>query len=442
VAIVRPGPIHGGMVHPYLRRRNGEEPISYAHPSLDEILKRTLGVPLFQEQVMQIAIAGAGYSGGDADQLRRDMAAWRKDGRLLRHRERLLAGFARNGIALEFGEALFEQIKGFGEYGFPESHAASFALLVYASAWQKTHFPAYFAVALLNSQPMGFYSPHSILRDVQAHGVSVRDVDVRISDWDHRVEGPVAAREVRLGFRLVKQLSHRMVNRLMFERAQRNFSDLEDFRLRVQPSREEFAVLAESGALESLKADRRQALWAARQPALGPLFEGGSMLQNKGAADAQLPAASRGTRLRFDYDTKGLCLTDHPMLHLRKWLGARRVITANTLCCHRRGERIAVAGLVLCRQKPYTASGVLFITLEDETGPINLIVRQEVQARYGMMLNRASLLFARGRLERTEANARKQQEADWVPVIHLLAEEFEQLDHGRRELGQFSRNFH
>lgn len=440
VAIVRPGPIHGGMVHPYLRRRNGEEPVIYAHPSLEVILNRTLGVPLFQEQVMQIAITGAGYSGGEADQLRRDMAAWRKNGRLLRHRQRLLDGFAKNGIAREFGEALFEQIKGFGEYGFPESHAASFALLVYASAWQKTHFPAYFAVALLNSQPMGFYSPHSILRDAQAHGVTVHDVDVCVSDWDHLVDGPVDRRGIRLGFRLVKQLSHRMVERLMSERGDRNFSDLEDFRLRVHPSRDEFAMLAESGALESLKAGRRQALWAARQPELGPLFERGTSLK-KDEPEVQLPAVKRSARLRFDYDTKGLCLNDHPMQHLRKWLNSRRVVTANALARYRRGERIAVAGLVLCRQQPLTASGVLFVTLEDETGPINLIVRQEVQARYGMMLHRASLLLARGRLERTEANT-KQQGADWVPVIHLLAEEFEQLDRGGRELERFSRNFH
>lgn len=438
VAIVRPGPIHGGMVHPYLRRRNAEEAVTYAHPSLTGILERTLGVPLFQEQVMQIAITGAGYSGGEADQLRRDMAAWRKNGRLLRHRERLLEGFAKNGIALAFGEALFEQIKGFGEYGFPESHAASFALLVYASAWQKTHFPAHFAVALLNAQPMGFYSPHSIIRDVQAHGVTVQDVDIACSEWDHTVEGPPAKRCIRLGFRLVKRLSTRLVERLLKERNRRYFSDLEDFRIRVCPARDEFEALAEAGALESLLKGRRNALWAIRRPDLGPLFRLPGTHQRNQPPEVELPRISRGAHLRFDYDSKGLCLNDHPMLHLRNWLKTRHIVTANALPQYRRGARLAVAGLVLCRQQPMTASGVLFITLEDETGVINLIVRERIQARYGLMLRQASLLCARGRLERTESNSTP----DSVPVIHLLAEEFERLDRGNRELDRFSRDFH
>lgn len=444
VAIVRPGPIHGGMVHPYLRRRNGEEPISYAHPKLRKILERTLGVPLFQEQVMQIAIVGAGYSGGEADQLRRDMAAWRKNGRLLRHRERLLEGFAKNGIARKFGEALFEQIKGFGEYGFPESHAASFALLVYASAWQKTHHLAHFAVALLNSQPMGFYSPHSILRDAQAHGVKVHDVDVLVSDWAHKLQGPLCAREIRLGFRLVKQLSFATIERLMQQRSIRNFSDLEDFRLRVCPSRDEYGGLAESGAFERLLPGRRNALWATRRPEPGPLFQHLKSNPGKQEAEVELPAMGRSTHLRFDYDTKGVCLTDHPLLHLRKWLRSKRVVTANALPHCARGERVTVAGLVLCRQRPLTASGVMFVTLEDETGVMNLIVQRSEQARYGLMLERASLLLVRGRLERTESRqaTATQREADWVPVIHLLADEFEQLDRGNRELERFSRNFH
>ncbi|HEY5960102.1 MAG TPA: error-prone DNA polymerase [Polyangiaceae bacterium] len=435
VAIVRPGPIHGGMVHPYLRRRNGEESIAYAHPSLANILERTLGVPLFQEQVMQIAIAGAGYSGGEADQLRRDMAAWRKNGRLLRHRERLLDGFSKNGISSAFGEALFEQIKGFGEYGFPESHAASFALLVYASAWQKTHYPAHFAVALLNAQPMGFYSPHSIIRDAQAHGVAVRDVDVSYSHWDHTLEGPNSKRVIRLGFRIVKQVSQHMVERLVSERARRGFSELEDFRLRVTPAKNELEALAEAGALDSLQPGRRNALWAARRPDAGQLF---ASIASKRNPNVRLPEVSRGAMLRFDYDTKGLCLNDHPLLHLRRWLTARRVVTANQLPQYRRGERLAVAGLVLCRQQPMTASGILFVTLEDETGVINLIVREQVQARYGLMLRQASLLYARGRLERTDVDTTPGA----VPVIHLLAEEFERLDRGGRALSNFSRDFH
>jgi error-prone DNA polymerase len=444
VAIVRPGPIHGGMVHPYLRRRNGEEKVSYAHPCLTEILQRTLGVPLFQEQVMQIAIVGAGYSGGEADQLRRDMAAWRKNGRLLRHRERLIQGFARNGISLEFATALFEQIKGFGEYGFPESHAASFALLVYASAWQKTHHPAHFAVALLNSQPMGFYSPHSILRDAQAHGVKIRDIDVVFSTWDHRLEGSPTTRSIRLGFRLVKRLSFRLIERLVKERELSNFSDLEDFRLRVCPARDEFEALAEAGALESLLPGRRNALWAVRRPSSGPLFERAECGHSVNEADVNLPAMSREASLHFDYDTKGFCLNDHPMRHLRNWLETRHVVTASALPQYRRGDRIAVAGLVLCRQQPMTASGVLFITIEDETGIINLIVREKALARYGAILRQSSLLYATGRLERTETpkSTTSNSAGDVVPVIHLLAENFEQLDRRKTNLRRLSRDFH
>lgn len=450
VAIVRPGPIHGGMVHPYLRRRDGREAVSYAHPALADILKRTLGVPLFQEQVMQIAIAGAGYTGGEADQLRRDMAAWRKDGRLLRHRERLLQGFARNGIAEQFGIALFEQIKGFGEYGFPESHAASFALLVYASAWIKTHYPAHFVAALLNSQPMGFYSPHSLVRDAIAHGVTVLDIDVSYSDWDVTLEGPANHRQVRLGFRLMKGMNHALVTQLLEERAYRPFRDLEDFRLRLCPPKDALAVLAESGAFASLRVSRRTALWDARRPASLPLLAQ-AFPPNLATAPAakrpfepseQLPALGPETSLRFDYATKGLSLDAHPLQFLRQALRARGVITADQLPRLRRGQPVRVAGLVLCRQQPMTASGILFITLEDETGVINLIVRPEAQIRSGAMLRQASLLLAWGKLERTYPT-----EPETVPVIHVLPEGFERLDDPSNpsdhwELSGFSRDFH
>lgn len=435
VAIVRPGPIHGGMVHPYLRRRDGREPVSYAHPALADILKRTLGVPLFQEQVMQIAIVGAGYTGGEADQLRRDMAAWRKDGRLLAHRERLLRGFAKNDIALNFGEALFEQIKGFGEYGFPESHAASFALLVYASAWIKTHYPAHFVVALINSQPMGFYSPHSLIRDAIAHHVVVRDVDVACSQWDLTLEGPAHAREVRLGFRLVKGLNRTWIDKLLEERRYRAFSDLEDFRLRLCPAKDQLAILAESGAFQSLGLTRRDALWAARRPPTMPLFVAAENQQN--GYRVNLPKLGPKGTLRFDFATKGLSLDSHPLDHLRKQLCTRGVVTAKQLPRYHRGQALCVAGLVMCRQKPMTASGVLFLTLEDETGVINLIVRPEIEANYSMVLRQASLLLAWGKLERTYP----QHKGD-VPVIHLLPTRFERLDHGSNELSGMSRDFH
>ncbi|HYO95333.1 MAG TPA: error-prone DNA polymerase, partial [Polyangiaceae bacterium] len=283
VAIVRPGPIQGGMVHPYLRRRNSQESVAAPHPELVPIVERTLGVPLFQEQVMQIAIVGAGYSGGEADQLRRDMAAWRRNGKLMRHRDRLLEGFARKGISRAFGEALFEQIKGFGDYGFPESHAASFALLVYASAWQKAHYPAHFACALLNAQPMGFYSPATILADARRHGVEVRDVDIVASGWDTRLEpagertgiassAPGASRAIRLGFRSVKGISEATGLRIEAARAEWRFSSIEDVRRRAELRRDELEALAEAGAFEALIPGRRQALWASRAPRLTGLF--------------------------------------------------------------------------------------------------------------------------------------------------------------------------
>ena len=343
VAIMRPGPIHGGMVHPYLRRRDGREQVSYAHPALAEILKRTLGVPLFQEQVMQVAIVGAGYTGGEADQLRRDMAAWHKDSRLLLHRERLLAGFRRNGISDKFSESLFEQIKGFGEYGFPESHAASFALLVYASAWFKTHFArAHFVAALLNSQPMGFYSPHSLVRDAIAHHVVVRDIDVSFSHWDVTLEGPTNAREVRLGFRLVKGLDRSLIEQLEEERAYRPFTDLEDFRLRLCPAKDKLAILAETGAFRSLGVTRRAALWAARRPAVTPLFVAAEHQQNGYAV--KLPKLSSTSLMHFDFATKGLSLNSHPLEHLRKHLEKQGVTIASQLPRFHKGQKLKVAG--------------------------------------------------------------------------------------------------
>lgn len=433
VAIVRPGPIHGGMVHPYLRRRDGREAIRYAHESLRPILERTLGVPLFQEQVMQIAILGAGYSGGEADQLRRDMAAWRKNGRLLRHRERLLLGFSRNGIDARFGEALFEQIKGFGEYGFPESHAASFALLVYASAFLKVHYAAHFVTAILNAQPMGFYSPHSLVRDAVAHGVTVCDVDVSFSQWDVILEGERGRRRVRLGFRLVRGLGRAFVQRLVEERALRPFADLEDFRLRLCPPKDTLSTLAASGAFESLGISRRAALWSARRSPQSPLF---AKLEARGDGwSARLPPLGDEGALRFDYATKGLCLGSHPLEYARERLKKRGVVTAAQLPFCRAGQEIQVAGLVLCRQRPMTAHGVLFVTLEDETGVINLMVRPDAQQEAGRLLDVATVLLARGRLERTEPGGAS------VPVIHLMATYFERLDRGQVELQGHSRDF-
>jgi error-prone DNA polymerase len=441
VAIVRPGPIQGGMVHPYLRRRNGEEAVKMPHPDLAPILERTLGVPLFQEQVMQIAIVGAGYSGGEADQLRRDMAAWRKTGRLLRHRERLLRGFARKGISAEFGAALFEQIKGFGEYGFPESHAASFALLVYASAWLKVHAPAHFSCALLNSQPLGFYSPSSIVRDAQRHGVQVRDVCVERSAWDSTLEpvnaalpasaGARSELALRLGLRLVKGLGGVSTERIEAVRRESKLGGLADLVRRAELKRDATEALAEAGALEAMLPGRRQALWQARAPRLFGLFEG-LELDEPGVQLAPLDARER---LVLDYERKGLSIDDHPMNHLRGTLERRGVVRASELDRVRSGSWVTVAGMVLCRQQPMTASGVTFITLEDESGTVNLIVERSVFARFSLEARHAQILLARGPVER-----QKHPQAE-VAVVHVLARRLERVDVPVTRLRHVSRDF-
>lgn len=445
VAIVRPGPIQGGMVHPYLRRRNREEKVSTPHRDLWPILERTLGVPLFQEQVMQISIVGAGYSGGEADQLRRDMAAWKKTGKLMRHRQRLLDGFAAKGISREFGEALFEQIKGFGDYGFPESHASSFALLVYASSWQKAHFPAHFACAVINSQPMGFYSPSTLVRDAQKHGVEVRDVSVFHSDWDCTLEPPSekskiqssypgAQRALRLGLRLVKGVGEPLAERIERERRRRAFDSLEDFMRRAAPKKDEVEALADAGALEALVGGRRQALWQVRAPRMAGLFGRTSFEE----PSVELPGLRAAEQLLLDYGTKGLCVNDHPMRHLRKSLLARRVVLARELVTLKKGVRLNVAGLVLSRQQPGTASGVVFVTLEDETGFVNLILYRHVFERFHWAARHSTLLLASGVLERES----KQLAPDQTPVIHVLVDSLERLDTPGQGLASMSRDFH
>ncbi len=438
VAIVRPGPIQGGMVHPYLRRRNGEEPVTLPHPDLGPILERTLGVPLFQEQVMQIAIEGAGYSGGEADQLRRDMAAWKKTGKLMRHRQRLLDGFADKGISQEFGEALFEQIKGFGEYGFPESHAASFALLVYASAWQKAHYPAAFACSLLNAQPMGFYSPSSLIQDAQRHGVEVRDVSIADSFRDSTLEDGA----LRLGFRLIKGFGEAAARRIEAARAEQAFSSIDDLLRRARLRKDEIEALAEAGALEPLVRGRRYALWKARAPRTGGLFDKLDVREPQ----VTLPGLRPAEQLLLDYGRKGLSVDDHPMRHLRARLDKQRVLTAEQLMQAKKGERVTVAGLVTCRQQPGTASGVVFITLEDETGNANLIVYQRVFEQFHLIARHAVLLLAHGEVERqvapgvpTRAEPADQSESD-IPVVHLIVRDLQRLDGSR--LANASRDFH
>ena len=438
VAIVRPGPIQGGMVHPYLRRRAGEEEATCPHPSLAPILERTLGVPLFQEQVMQIAITGAGYTAGEADQLRRDMAAWRRNGRLLRHRERLLAGFAARGIARVFGEALFEQIKGFGEYGFPESHAASFALLVYLSSWQKAHFPAHFACALLNSQPMGFYSASTLVNDAKRHGVEVRDVDVTKSDWDSTLEARPGetdrsrARALRLGLRQVQGVREESARRIMVERP---FADLDDCLRRSRMHQGEIDALAEAGAFESLVPGRRQALFTAHAPRVRGLFERTSFAEPR----VELPPLGAAEQLLFDYRRKKLSVGDHPMNHVRAALAQRGVISAAELMSTPNGTAVSVAGVVITRQQPGTAKGVVFITLEDETGFANLILFRHVFESELWVALHATLMLAHGEVERAPRPSGAE-----LDVVHLKVRKLERLDQigvPGRDIPHLSRDF-
>ncbi len=449
VAIVRPGPIQGGMVHPYLKRRNGEAKVEVPHPDLWPILERTLGVPLFQEQVMQLSIVGAGYSGGQADQLRRDMAAWKKSGRLLRHRQRLLDGFASKGIPQAFGEALFEQIKGFGDYGFPESHAASFALLVYLSSWQKAHFPAHFTCALINSQPMGFYSPSSLVRDAQAHGVEVRPVSVVRSNYDCSLEPPtercrikspypMAARALRLGLRLVKGLGKGSALDIEAARAQSPFASLDDLIRRSSLRKDEVEALAEAGALEELVPGRRQALWSARAPRGVGLF---ANVDNQ-EEPVQLPALRASEQLVLDYGRVGLSVDDHPMCHLRAELEGCRVVTAAALADMPHGTMVRVAGLVLSRQRPGTASGVVFVTLEDETGSMNLVLFPKIFERYSLEARHATLMLVDGKVERQVTQPKSGDVGRATPVIHVIVKHIQRLDVGDSEVKHRSRDFH
>ncbi len=477
VAIIRPGPIQGGMVHPYLRRRNGEEAVEYPHPSLEPILARTLGVPLFQEQVMKLAIVGAGYSAGEADQLRRDMAAWRKTGKLERHRGRLLEGFAQRGIPREFGERLYEQIKGFGEYGFPESHAASFAILVYASAWLKTHHPAFFACALINSLPMGFYAPAQIVSDAQKHGVAARPVDVNHSEWDctleedapasgragdvdepgraayagrgpaPRVEGagagddsgpsarvakarppaaPGRAFALRLGLRLVKGLREETGRAIAEERRARGpFADVSDVVRRCGLDRKQKSALARGGAFDSLAVHRRAAVWAAmqKQPPLlraVPDDDAGALLSPPPSAELLL----------LDYDTVGLSLDDHPMLHVRPLL-PRGTLSSRDVAGTPAGTRVHVCGLVIGRQRPGTADGTCFVTLEDEHGMVNVIVWGRDFDRWRRTVVTSTFLMVDGVVERQGI------------VIHVIAKGVKEVRPTRQPSLPFSsRDFH
>lgn len=429
VAIVRPGPIQGDMVHPYLRRRNGEEEVSYPSPALKKVLERTLGVPLFQEQVMEIAIVAAGYSAGEADQLRRSMAAWKRKGGLEPHRDKLTQGMLERGYTKEFAEGLFEQIKGFGDYGFPESHAASFALLTYASSWLKCHEPAAFACALINSWPMGFYSPDQILQDARRHGIETWPVDVRYSDWDCTLEHDRKGEYgIRLGLRMIRGFREDDAHRLVATRQRQGFTSVEELALRSQLNRRAMELLADAGALRGLAGHRHQARWAVagvQEPL--PLFTEAPAQAEQGVA---LPLPSVGENLMADYALVGTTMGPHPLRLLRSQLKARGCRSSKQLKQMNDNTHVKVAGLVTGRQRPGTASGVTFVTLEDEHGMINVVVWRTLAERQRKELVHSQLLQVQGTLEHKEG------------VRHLIAGKLTDLTPMLQGLDTRSRDFH
>ncbi len=419
VAIVRPGPIQGDMVHPYLRRRDGIEAVVYPSEELRQVLGKTLGIPLFQEQAMKIAIVGAGFSPAEADQLRRALATFRRMGDIHQFEERFIAGMTDRGYGQDFAERCFRQIEGFADYGFPESHAASFALLVYVSSWLKRHYPASFACALLNSQPMGFYAPAQIVRDAREHDVRVLPPDINESAWDCTLEpvrptgrNPEAA-ALRLGLRQIKRFAEADANRLVAARDNDGgrFTDVAAL-ARSGIGRSALETLARADAFRSIGLDRRQALWAVRgiddAPAL-PLLD-----QIESAPDdapAVLPAMALGEHVADDYRTLRLSLKAHPLALLRAGLADDGYVPCSTLVTARSGAPVAVAGLVITRQRPGSAKGVLFVTLEDETGVANLVVWSSVYERFHRAALGAGLMGVRGSLQREGQ------------VIHVVAEQ-------------------
>jgi error-prone DNA polymerase len=398
VAIVRPGPIQGQMVHPYLRRRNGEEGVDYPGPEVEHVLSRTLGVPIFQEQVMQLAVEAAGFTPGEADRLRRAMAAWKRHGGLGPFEAKLKGGLRARGYSEEFGERIFRQILGFGEYGFPESHAASFALLVYVSAWLKHHEPAAFCCALLNSQPMGFYAPAQLLRDARGHGVAVRPAGVNESAAESTLEdGEGGAAALRIGLDQVRGLSREAAERIVAARAAGVFRRVGELARRAGLGRRELAALAAAGSLAGIAGHRHRAGWAALgvEPAL-PLVppaerEEGTPL---------LPAPTEGEDIVADYRALGFTLGRHPVALLRPRLTADGWLAAAEVAALPDGAPVATGGIVVTRQRPGSAGGVIFVTLEDETGYVNLVVWSRIADAHRKVMLGARLLGVRGRLQR------------------------------------------
>ena len=429
VAIVRPGPIQGGMVHPYLNRRQGREPVSYPSEALREALGRTLGVPIFQEQVMQVAILAAGFTPGEADQLRRSMAAWKRKGGLDKYYDKLVNGMTERGYEKAFAEQIYQQIHGFSEYGFPESHSASFALLVYASSWIKCHFPAEFLAALLNSQPLGFYSASQLTQDAKRHGVKVRPVDVVYSDWDCTLEGLPHPPAVRLGLRQVSGLNQAAVDRIVAARSEVPFENAEDLARRAGLDQPEMKFLAAADALKSLSGHRRQQVWDAAALRSTPKLLRDAPVNED---DLELPAAPEGEEIMWDYTSTGMTLRRHPLALLRAQLKKRGFKTAEELAAFPNGRIAHMCGIVTLRQQPETAKGTIFVSLEDETGVVQVICWKRIREHQRAPLLQSRLMGVHGTWQR---------EGD---AMNLIAGRLEDLTPllGRLAESTTSRNFH
>ena len=405
VAIVRPGPIQGGMVHPYLKRRNGEEPVTYPSEAIKRVMERTLGIPIFQEQVMQLAVTAAGFSDEQADKLRRAMAAWKRKGGIEPFHEQLTSGMLANGYRQEFADRIYKQIQGFGEYGFPESHAASFALLVYVSCWLKCHHPAAFTCGLLNSQPLGFYSPAQLVIDAQRHDVMVLPVDVTVSDFDCTLEGGSEPPALRLGLRMIRNLRSEAAKRIVNARADARFHDIADLKRRADLATQDVAALASADGLATLIGHRREALW----DALGIERDTGLFYAPADYEAATLQPPTEAANVFTDYRTVGLSLRSHPLSLLRCRLDKLHIRTAEEVNRARHGQIIRASGMVTCRQRPATAKGTTFVTLEDETGYVNVVVWSRLAESQRKELVFSRLLCVAGHVERQGG------------VVHLIA---------------------
>jgi error-prone DNA polymerase len=423
VAIVRPGPIQGDMVHPYIRRREGKEDVYFPTPALEKVLGKTLGVPLFQEQAMQVAMVAAGFTPTEADQLRRAMATFKHTGGVNAFQEKLITGMLDNGYTKEFVDRTFRQLEGFGSYGFPESHAASFALIAYASSWMKCHHPDVFLAAILNAQPMGFYAPAQLVRDAKDHWVEIRTVDINQSTWDCTLETTEGNfHSVRLGFCMVRGLAKKDAERIVAVRETRRYASIEDLWHRANVPVASLHGIARADGFRGLGLSRREAAWAIkglRDEAL-PLFAAADHWDGQLRPEAHEPAVAltpmtMGREVVEDYRTKGLSLRAHPLAFLRPSLAGRGYLPCAALRDTPDGRRISIAGLVLVRQMPGSAKGVMFITLEDEADSANLIVWPSVFEKNRRTILSASMLGCRGKVQRAS------------DVIHLIVEKLTDL---------------